>query len=274
MVFASRSFVSKAQVEGMVAGRAFREGKDAMVADHQRQWAGDLNSYVRSMIVERGILEEQLDLQEQVKKHLDAYGEAGPKWKEARLKYAQDLYPDLKKIETRFVNDMKSEEVKGGGPLTAFGTALDDYSGMEHNKRDNLGHRDRRDAVVDAYKQLPDYMREFLTAPSDTIDRLYRGADKAATAGKAGTANVSFSLAFDQAAGFGASAEKKVYDRRDIASFDGIINLQKAIDCLPVVASLNKLKDFTPERSASGLDSQVPEWDFMVHGIKWKGGVT
>lgn len=258
----------------MVAGRAFREGKDAVVADHLRQWASDLNSYVRSMIVERGILEEQLDLQEQVNKHLDAYGEAGPKWKEARLKYAQELYPDLKKIETRIVADLKAEEVKGSGPLTAFGKALDDYSGMEHTKAENLGHRDRRDAVVDAYKQLPDYMRKFLTASEDTIDRLYRGADKAATAGKAGTANVSFSLSFDQAAGFGASAEKKVYDRRDVASFDGIINLQKAIDCLPALTAVNGLKDFTPGRTESALDGQVPEWDFMVHGIKWKEGVS
>lgn len=187
--------------------------------------------------------------------------------------------------------------------LAASGT----YQGDSHFLNKGT-HKERRQEIVETFKALPDELKAMLSVPKKHLEEMYRGADHATNPGPNGSVVASFTTLRGHAEDFGpggtfwkenktrgitkAPAGKKLYTAKDVDSIDGIIDfasvaklhnsVQLAINDLEARSpkpgqwadshrDLDKMRDRTLKYSI--LYGGVAQREFLVHGIKWKGGV-
>lgn len=158
----------------------------------------------------------------------------------------------------------------------AFNDALKAYAGGLREEKRN--QKEVRQSLVNAFNKLPESLRAVLTAPKETIDKLYRGATHRSNPGPDGTTNASFTTNKEHAeffVGFLAEAglmmpgsykayprdEHRVYSAKDIESFGDIIDISRAMK-LRVVANAIQ--------SGGPFKEWMDEQEYMVTKIKWR----
>lgn len=149
---------------------------------------------------------------------------------------------DFKAMGVKVMNEVETKpEVHKA--VKKFLSTLENYQGDSHFEKVG-SHKQRRQAIVDAFLALPGDIRSIMEVPKDYLARLYRGASHATNPGPDGTINASFSssryhaLEFAPKGWVGQRADgeysefKKyepskangIYTAKDIESIGGIIN--------------------------------------------------
>lgn len=196
------------------------------------------------------------------------------------------------------------------GKLTKLMSAIYDYQGDKHFEKQGdspVGHRERRQAIATAFKELPDWLKTQFSVTGDIMGILKRGGDQVAgkpsytEAGPDGTTNVSFSSDPDWARFFADSSRARpkpegakpyLFDKKDVASFGDVIDLnavglfrrriyeyadnQAKLESARLNGRESKkvtaLKDFMIGLNAAGGDfsgASVQD-EYFVTDVKWK----
>lgn len=152
-----------------------------------------------------------------------------------------DYKKDLATVAEQLIADVLSKgEVRDF--FEEFLEPLTKYQGDRHFE--HKGHKERRQKIAMMFDGLPDYVKQFLGMPKDSIKHLFRGANHPANPGPDGTINASFSgfkgwadmfkgddirRQFGHAKG-DYDKEGKLYTSKDIESFKSVISLGRVKD--------------------------------------------
>lgn len=132
-----------------------------------------------------------------------------------------------------------------------------------------VGSRENRYYVIEAFEALPDYIKKAVSDPPSEIENLYRGSKRLAMTPDINDNTKEYGVASFTTDFFKArSFSKNVMSSRDIESFKGIINTDKAI--------LLAAKNFDPKtdmRYSFRWRHSFGEKERIVYGIKYKPGV-
>ena len=184
----------------------------------------------------------------------------------------------------------------------------DDFvSNLSNYQQDNTSAEQRekwKENLISNFLKLPEKIRNEILIPNENIKGLYRGAWVETTptklAGGGNTMAASFTSLKYRAQAFakGEGIEKddmkgKVYTAKDIKSLDGIIDVNKAYRLAQAYNNKIESGQWVPSKDAeSGLkmkkyassaklkadlkyvEEYIPEQEYVVYGIKWKGGVA
>ena len=165
----------------------------------------------------------------------------------------------------------KDETLHTTARVRAFSDAVAEYTSHTHSE--NEGHKERKQAIIDAYAVLPKYIRDAISLASEPIKKLYRGGNHPSNPGPDGKIHASFTSDEEVAEGFADIVSNgRVYSGKDIASHGPIINI-KAFGHIreafgeydpPEKHTQNLFGDFTYTALISEEDEHI------VTNIKWK----
>lgn len=132
-----------------------------------------------------------------------------------------------------------------------------------------VGSRENRYYVVEAFKALPEYIQKVVTDPSSDLDKLFRGSKRLAMTPDIDDDSKEYGVAsftpdFLKARSF----SKNVMSSRDIESIKGIINTDK----VAILAARN-FDAITDSRYNYRWTHSFGERERIVWGIKYKSGV-
>lgn len=191
----------------------------------------------------------------------------------------------------RLSKEWSDESVKR--PFMNLIEAVGAYQGDRHFMKE--GHKERRQAIAEAFRALPKWIQKRLGEPASAIWKLYRGADHPARPGPDGKVHASFSKNPYWAQFFQrgnphlparVAGQTRLYSARDIKSFDGIFDIHKLKDFREEVANQLKRKYEKSIHYPRNFDG--PEYaeyqdlltygeahsqdEYLVMDIKWRKG--
>lgn len=182
----------------------------------------------------------------------------------------------------RFADDIRAgndEGKKAAKALVSFSMMLEDYQNNNHNTTG--GYKFRRKNLVDAFRALPEYLRNAMLVPKHIVEyskqHIIRGGDHASRPGPDGEIIASFTTQVSTAKAFPMVSNQKqdgsVYSLDDAEHIEGVINIAKAnrlryemSTVLPKPDSMagSFINKYWPASPRSG------ESEYIVFGIKWK----
>lgn len=142
------------------------------------------------------------------------------------------------------------------------------YQGDQHFRK--KGYLERREAIYKAYDALPQYAKDVIGRPEESIKDLVRGATTKAEAGLNGKVNASFELKITSTGVWGNdTGTRKEYTANEIKSFDDIISFHKAWEIASNLSDTGVVKGSSLDRTDESYQNE-----FLVTNIKWKDGVS
>jgi hypothetical protein len=171
----------------------------------------------------------------------------------------------------------KTKDLDTKARVRAFAEAVFDYT--SHTHKEYEGHKERKQAIIDAYKDLPKFVRDAISHPSEPMSKLYRGGTHPSNPGPDGKVHASFTADEEVADGFATTTAGRIFTGKDIASHGPIINI-KAFGYLRdefggYVAADGD--DFDPASTTSQMFGRfnytaliAEEDEHIITNIKWK----